>query len=577
MMNFKGAPVSKGIAIGSAFVYAPFKPNIEEHFLGGIEEAAEHNDRLNEVLRQAGEELTGLRDKIADKDTDKAGIFDAHLEILFDVAIVEEILELINKQNYAGEYAVETVYSNYYRLFNEMDDELMRERCADFKDVKVRILRLWLGATNKNLSDLETPSIIFAHDLLPSDTATLDREKVLGIVTEIGGNTSHSAILARSYEIPALLGVKGVTGAVESGETVIVDAVDGVLILEPSETELAGYIKKQEEYQQSLRAIKAYRSVDPVTADGNRIAVCLNIGSVSDEDLAYAAYTDGVGLFRSEFLFMTGKELPGENQQFQVYKKAAEVYGERQVILRTLDIGGDKSLECMELPKEDNPFLGCRALRLCFQKPLIFKTQLKAALRASVYGNLALMFPMVSSMDDLHKAKSFLEECKQELDRDNIAYNKNIPIGIMIEIPSIALLAGQVVREVDFASIGTNDLCQYLLAVDRLNQDVAAYYQSYHPAMFKLINSVSAVFQQAGKPLSICGEMGGDPLAVMAFIGMGIRKFSMTASSIPVIKRVITLLSVTDARQLTEAVAEMNTAHEVEEYLKKYYTNLLSK
>jgi phosphotransferase system enzyme I (PtsI) len=271
---------------------------------------------------------------------------------------------------------------------------------------------------------------------------------------------------------------------------------------------------------------------------------------------------------------MAGKELPGENQQFQVYKKAAEAYGERQVILRTLDIGGDKSLECMELPQEDNPFLGCRALRLCFQKTDIFKTQLKAALRASAFGNLALMFPMVSSMDDLRKAKGFLEECKQDLDRKGIAYNKNISIGIMIETPSIALLADHVVREVDFASLGTNDLCQYLLAVDRLNQDVAVYYQRYHPAMFRLINSVSLSFRQAGKTLSVCGEMGGDPLAVITFIGMGIKKFSMAASNIPAAKRAITLLSIAEARRLAETVIEMDTAREVEKYLEDFYIKL---
>jgi phosphotransferase system enzyme I (PtsI) len=571
---FKGIPVSGGIAIGKAFVYTPFKPKIGERFIAP-EEAPGHISRFNETLRKARLELIALQEKLAGEDPDKAGIFEAHEDILTDIALVDEILELINDKHYAGESAIEAVYEKYEKMFGEMDDDLMRERRADFNDVKTRLLGLWLGSDRKNLSDLEEPSIIFAHDLFPSDTATLDRNKALAIVTETGGNTSHSAIIARSYEIPAVLGASGVMEAAKDGLTVVVDALEGIVILEPGADEFTCYREKQEAYSRDREDILTYLGVEPVTTDGLRIEVCLNLGSVSDEDLAAAEFTDGVGLFRSEFLFMSGKELPAENQQFQVYKKAVETYGSRQVILRTLDIGGDKKFESMELPEEDNPFLGCRALRLCFEKTDVFKTQLRAALRASAFGNLALMFPMVGSMEDLYRAKAFLEECRVELRKEKIAFNEKMPVGIMIEIPAIALMPDLVAAEVDFASIGTNDLCQYLMAVDRLNPDVARYYQNYHPAMFWLINHVAEAFIKAGKPLSICGEMGGDPVALIPFIAMGIKKFSMSVSGVAPVKRLITRLALKEAGHALDTLKMMNTAPEIEGYLKSFLERLL--
>jgi phosphotransferase system enzyme I (PtsI) len=572
-MVFKGIPVSEGIAIGKAFVYAPFKPKIGERFITP-EEIPAHTNRFNETLKKARAELTALQEKLAE-DPDKAGIFEAHEDILTDIAIVDEILELINDKRYAGESAIEAVYEKYEKMFAEMDDDLMKERCADFNDIKTRLLRLWIGAAGKNLSEMEEPSIIFARDLFPSDTATLDRNKALAIVTETGGNTSHSAIIARSYGIPAVLGVGGVMGAAADGIIAVADAVEGLVVLRPDAAEFTRYREKQDAYSRAREETLKYLGVSPVTADGLRIEVCLNLGSVSDEDLAAAEFTDGVGLFRSEFLFMSGKELPAENQQFRVYKKAVEAYGSRQVILRTLDIGGDKKFESMDLPEEDNPFLGCRALRLCFEKADVFKTQLRAALRASAFGNLALMFPMVGSMEDLYRAKAFLEECRVELRKEGIAFNEKMPVGIMIEIPAIALMADLVAAEVDFASIGTNDLCQYLMAVDRLNPDVAMYYQNYHPAMFWLINHVAEAFTRAGKPLSICGEMGGDPAALIPFIAMGIKKFSMSVSCVAPVKRLVTRLTTEEAGHVLGKLQMMNTAPEIEGYLKDSLKRLL--
>lgn len=566
-MVFKGLPVSKGIVLGKAFVYTPFKAKIGKHNICA-DEKADHCSRFSEVAKQAAEEIKKLQEKMSGQAPDKVGIFEAHEDILCDETIVDEILNLINEEAYNGEYAVDTVYEKYAQIFSEMDDDIMRERCADFRDVKNRILRIWAGQKEKNLSHLDHPVVVFAHDLLPSDTATLNRKNVLAIVTETGGNTSHSAIIARSYEIPALLGIAGVMASIQNNTAVIVDAIDGVLILHPSEKEIIEYEEKKTAYLRTIEELQAFRSVEPVMADGTRIDVFLNIGSVNNEELEASAYTDGVGLFRSEFLFMQGKDLPSENQQYHAYKKAVEIYGERQVILRTLDIGGDKTLESMHLPKEDNPFLGCRALRLCFLKTDVFKTQLRAALRASAHGNLALMFPMVGSIEDIKKAKLYMEECKQDLRKEGHLFNEKMPVGIMIEIPSIAVIADLVVKEIDFASIGTNDLCQYLMAVDRLNPNVAMYYQSYNPAMFKLIHQISRAFEKEGKSLSICGEMGGDPMAVMAFIGMGIKKFSMTGYNVPAVKRVIGKLTMSKTYELVSKLHSLAMASEIEELLK---------
>lgn len=567
-MKMQGAAVSKGVAVGKAFVFTPFKPDITERLIGESD-VVFNLSRYDNALAEAGQELTELSDRMAVEDEGKSGIFKAHTDILNDVAICAEIRDLIQKDLYAPEFAIETVYEKFIGILSEMDDDIIRERCADLKDVKCRVLRILMGVENKNLSEINEDAIVFAHDLFPSDTATMNRNKVLAIVTEIGGNTSHSAIIARSYEIPAILGVAGVMGQVKDGDPVIVDALSGEIILNPSQNEADAFTAKRNTYLHQINELKKYQSVEPVTLDGQRIDVCLNIGSVNDDEMKPSAFTDGVGLFRSEFLFMSGKELPSENQQFAVYKKAAETYAERQVILRTLDIGGDKQLECMELPAEDNPFLGCRALRLCFQKEDLFKTQLRAALRASSYGNLAIMFPMVGSLEDFRRAKAILEECKKELDTAAVPYNHDIKVGVMIEIPAIALMADLIADEVDFASVGTNDLCQYLMAVDRLNPEVAIYYESYHPAMFKLISFAAEAFQKAGKTLSICGEMAGDPRAALVFLGMGIKKLSMVTSSIAAIKKMIVNTDMKDAQKAACDVKKMHTAGEIKNYLRE--------
>jgi len=568
-MQYKGNPVSKGIAIGDVYLYKPVTPEISEKTI--------NNDAVEETVKQyydlrdkAQTELLSIRNDLESSgEPDKAKIFAAQETMLLDVAMNAGIEELIREDLLSPECAVQKTYSKFARLLSKSKDEQIRERVADLKDLETRLYRIWFDVNVQDLSSLDKDVVIVAHDLLPSDTARIDRSKILAIVTETGGDTSHTAIIARSYEIPALLGVDKIMEKIADGETVIVDAVTGELHSSPDSSMLEKYGKKREEYKEYSREVKKYLGTEPVTIDGVRIEVHLNIGSADPTELAGSLYTDGVGLFRTEFMYMSGPALPTEEEQFRVYRKAAIEFGERPVILRTLDIGGDKHIEGLKIPIEDNPFLGMRGLRLCFENPSVFKTQIRAVLRAAKYGNLWLMLPMVGSLDDIRKAKAIVKEVKNELSREGIEYKPDVPLGIMIEIPAIAVIADIVVGEVDFASIGTNDLCQYLTAVDRLNPKVTEYYQSYHPAMFRLIGQAASAFNAAGKSISVCGEMGGEPMAAAVFIGLGIKKLSMGLSSVPEIKKLIANLTLSKAKTLAGRVIGCTTADDVELYIKE--------
>ncbi len=573
-MEVKGNPVSPGIAIGESYIYKPFSPVINKSLIAETE-IAPNLIRYNAAKDSAAAELNDIVTRMEKDDPEKAKIFVAHQDILSDVALEEEIQDLVNNEHLSADYAVFKVYEKFIVMFGELSDEMFRERAADLKDVRNRLLRCWAGIPENNLATLDKPYIIVAEDLFPSDTATLDREKVLAILTEMGGPTSHSAIIARSYEIPAVLGVPGLMTTIKNGKTIVVDAITGRILLDPSQDDICTYAEKRNDYLTRAQETKRYLDVKPMTADGVSVEVHLNIGSASEQELAGSQYTDGVGLFRTEIFYMETPQLPTEDAQFDAYKKVLSRYGERPITLRTLDIGGDKKLDCLELPVEENPFLGNRALRLCFSNPDIFKTQLRAALRASVYGNLWIMLPMVASLDDIRHAKAYVEEAKAELNAQGIPYNPNYKLGIMVEIPSIALIADLAAKEVDFASIGSNDLCQYMTAVDRLNPVVAKYYQTYHPAMFRLIGYVVEQFKLAGKPVSICGEMGGDPLSAAVLVGLGMRKLSMGFASVAPIKKMLAGLTIEKAQCLAKHVVTLPTAADVESYLREELKDLL--
>lgn len=575
MMEYKGNPVSEGVAVGKAYLYQPYVPQVTE---GEIPEdqAPAAIARYKELLEGAKAELTAIRQRLeASGDGDKAKIFTAHQDILFDVAMDEEIQDKITYDLMTPEWAIHKVYEKFIKILGKAKDDLIRERVADMRDVKNRLLRVAAGVPEKNLAALGEPVIVVAHDLLPSDTATLDRKNVLAIVTEIGGATSHSAIIARSYEIPALLGVEGAMTALAHGQEVAVDAVDGLLIADPDAAVKEKFAQKREAFLKRREEEKKFLMVEPRMADGTLLPVHLNVGSAGDQELAAEKFTDGVGLFRTEFIYMGKEQLPTEDEQYEIYKKILTTFGGRPVTLRTLDIGGDKKLQCMELPVEENPFLGNRALRLCFSMPEVFLTQLRAALRASVHGNLWIMFPMVGSMDDIRKAKEYVQKAKEQLDARGIPYSPDVKLGIMVEIPSIALVADMAAKEVDFASIGTNDLTQYSTAVDRMNPALREYYQSYHPALFRLIGYVVESFAKEGKPVSVCGEMGGDPCAAAVLVGLGMSKLSMGSASVARIKKMLSGLTMAKAREMADKARSLSTNGEVESYLKAELAALL--
>ena len=563
-MVLRGNGVSKGVAIGEIFLYQPFIPQTTEaHYSGDPKQYLEQYEAL---CLQARVELQAIRERMMQTDAEKAAIFSAQMEILCDEVMDEEIRDGIQYDTWMPDWAVETVYSRYERRLQKAGDPLIRERAADLKDVKNRLLRIWCGVPPQSLAQLEKPVIIAAHDLLPSDTAVMERDHVLGIVTESGGTTSHSAIIARSYGIPAVLGIPNLLPRLTNGEKVILDAVDGVLITRPDGKQEKEMRIKQKEYEIHAARIQKYLHRDPLTADGERIEIGLNIGSARPEDLEGSSVTDFVGLFRTEFLYMDNDHLPTEEEQIIQYQKALLEYAPRPVVLRTLDIGGDKTLPYFPLPQEQNPFLGKRALRLCFDSPELFRTQLRAALRASVAGQLWIMLPMVSSIEEIKRAKALLEQAKQELRQEKLPFDEGVKLGIMIEIPAVAVIADLIAPEVDFASIGTNDLCQYLMAVDRMNPEVTSYYQSYHPALFRLIGYVVERFKQAGKPICICGELGGDPLAAPVLVGLGMRKLSMSLSSVAAVKRALAGFTVKQMEEMARAVENM-TDGQAREYL----------
>lgn len=565
-MGLNGIAVSGGIAIGKVKKYIPCHIEVTQTHIEEKDIAAEL-EKYKSAKAKALVEIEKLKNNAQSIGEDRLKIFDAHADILDDEEINEQVEEMIKDQHSDVLWAIQTVYTQYAEILAAMENELIRERAADMEDVKLRLLRIMQGQADVNLSMLEQPCVIVCNDLLPSDTVSLDRKNTLGILAQKGGVTSHSAILARTMGIPAVLGVPNVLSMLRDGQDVILDGSTGKVIIDPTSDMTQEYMAAAEKYLQEKNIADTFLEQSCMTRDGVKIEIGLNVGDVSNESLTYIDYADFVGLFRTEFLFMNAADFPTEEEQFSAYKKILCAAKGKAVTLRTLDIGGDKTLSYFNLPKEENPFLGQRALRLCFANPELFKTQLRAALRASVFGKLNLMLPMVGSIDDIINAKEIIEQVKQELDQQNLPYSNDFKIGAMIEIPSIALIADLLAEEVDFASIGTNDLCQYLTAVDRTNASVSEYYQDFHPAMFRTIRYTATAFAKANKQLSVCGELGGNPLAVPLLVGLGLRKLSMGKAALAQAKYVISRYSMNELEKLANDVLLMKTADEIKNML----------
>ncbi|HLQ96838.1 MAG TPA: phosphoenolpyruvate--protein phosphotransferase [Pseudogracilibacillus sp.] len=528
--QLKGISASNGYAIGRA--YELVEPDLSFETLTINKPEAEVK-RFDQALEKAKNELQLIRDKVAkEQDEENAKIFDAHLLVLEDPELVGAIENQINNKSINAEAALVENTDSFITIFEQMDNEYMRERAADIKDVRKRILSHLLEKPLPDISLVQEPTIIVAEDLTPSDTAQINKEFIKGFITDVGGRTSHSAIMARSLEIPAIVGVQTAVATIEHGEEVLIDGIEGDIFVQPSEDTKQKYKYLQKEYDKKLAEWALLKNEPSITVDEHQVELGANIGSYQDMDLVLKHGAEAIGLYRTEFLYMENNDFPTEEEQFEAYKSVLEAMENKPVVIRTLDIGGDKKLDYWDLPDEMNPFLGLRAVRLALQNKDVFRTQLRALLRASVYGNLKIMFPMIATLEEFREAEGLLLEEKENLLNEGVEVATDIEVGIMVEIPSTAILAEQFAKEVDFFSIGTNDLIQYTFAADRMNQNVSYLYQPLHPAILNLVKMVIDASHKEGKWTGMCGEMAGEPTAVPLLLGLGLDEFSMSPSSI---------------------------------------------
>lgn len=561
MTFLHGIAASNGIAIAKA--YRLVEPDLSFNKIT-IEDATAEVDRFRKAIEKSKAELEAIRDQAkVDLGADKAAIFEAHLLVLSDPELNAPIEAKILSEKENAESALEETADMFIMMFEQMDNEYMKERAADIRDVKKRVLAHLLGVELVTPSMISEEVIIVAEDLTPSDTAQLNRKFVLGFTTNIGGRTSHSAIMARSMEIPAVVGTKNATVEISNGDLVIVDGLKGEVHINPTPELVEEYRKIHEEYEVQKSEWAKLVNEPTVTMDDHHVELVANIGTPKDLKGVLENGGEGVGLYRTEFLYMGREQLPTEEEQFESYKAVLVGLKGKPVVVRTLDIGGDKELPYLDLPKEMNPFLGVRAIRLCLEEQEIFRTQLRALLRASSYGNLKIMFPMIATLDEFRAAKGILEEERQKLLAEGQNVAERIEIGIMVEIPSTAILADQFAKEVDFFSIGTNDLIQYTMAADRMNQRVSYLYQPYSPSILRLVKMVIDASHVEGKWTGMCGEMAGDETAIPVLLGLGLDEFSMSATSILKARALIRKLKKSDMEKLAQEVINMQTTSQV--------------
>lgn len=569
-MQLKGIAAASGYAIGPAFIMQEQAQDVERKVIDASQVEAEVS-RLQHAVNQAMAELEKIKDDTAAKlGEHHAEIFATHILVLQDEEFVGQALEKVRSESVNAEYALHEVAQQLIDIFISMDSEYMRERAADFRDVSKRVLAALSGEKSASLNDFESPVVLFAHDLTPSDTAQLDRSKVAGFATNIGGRTSHSAIMARSMEIPAVVGLKNGTETVNNGDMIILDGARGLIIVHPDQDTIAAYEEKKQKFEKRQEEMKLYKDKPTVTADGKHVELVANIGNPEDALGARNNGAEGVGLFRTEFLYMGRDNFPTEEEQYQAYTTVAETLGkEKPVVIRTLDIGGDKELPYLELPHEMNPFLGYRAIRICLDQVDLFKTQLRAILRASVHGNIKMMYPMIATLAELRQANAILDETKAELDKEGIAYNKDMEVGMMVEIPAAAIIADQLAKEVDFFSIGTNDLVQYTMAADRMNEKVSHLTQPFNPAVLRLIRMVIDAAHKEGKWAGMCGEMAGNLTAIPILLGLGLDEFSMSASSVLPARVLLSRLSREDMQDIAAQALMMEHEDEIQRFVQE--------
>jgi phosphotransferase system enzyme I (PtsI) len=566
----KGLGVSQGIGIGKAFIVEKKSVDISVNYTDDTDnEVRRFYDALETCKKEIEEIYIKTLNNIGEKE---AMIFKSHEMILEDEMFISEVETKITCEKVNAEFAVNETANSYVKMFESINDDYLRERAYDIRDIMDRVLRTLMGFTATDFSKMNDESVIVVKDLTPSDTARLDRNKVSGMITEMGGKTSHAAIMARILGIPTVVGIEGIVDKVRSNDIIICDGKSGKVIINPNEKQKKYYLDKREKELDIIKQLKKQIGLPTVTKDGFLVNLSSNISSPKDVDSALENDAEGIGLFRSEFLFMNRSCQPTEDEQFNEYKEVLVNMKQKPVIIRTMDIGGDKDISYMDIPKENNPFLGYRAIRVCLVDTEMFKTQLKAILRASVYGNVKIMFPMISTVQELKDAKKIYEKAKNELRQNKIPFKDDIEIGIMIEIPSAAIISDLLAKEVDFFSIGTNDLIQYTMAVDRMNLKLSHLYSQYHPALLRLVKSIITNAHDAGIWVGMCGEAAGDPKLIPVFVGMGLDEFSMNSPSILRSRYIIRDLNKKDMEQIADKVLNIETAMEVEKYLSNVFS-----
>ncbi|WP_261921152.1 phosphoenolpyruvate--protein phosphotransferase [Staphylococcus aureus] len=565
----KGIAASDGVAIAKAYLLV--EPDLTFDKNEKVTDVEGEVAKFNSAIEASKVELTKIRNNAeVQLGADKAAIFDAHLLVLDDPELIQPIQDKIKNENANAATALTDVTTQFVTIFESMDNEYMKERAADIRDVSKRVLSHILGVELPNPSMIDESVVIVGNDLTPSDTAQLNKEFVQGFATNIGGRTSHSAIMSRSLEIPAIVGTKSITQEVKQGDMIIVDGLNGDVIVNPTEDELIAYQDKRERYFADKKELQKLRDADTVTVDGVHAELAANIGTPNDLPGVIENGAQGIGLYRTEFLYMGRDQMPTEEEQFEAYKEVLEAMDGKRVVVRTLDIGGDKELSYLNLPEEMNPFLGYRAIRLCLAQQDIFRPQLRALLRASVYGKLNIMFPMVATSNEFREAKAILLEEKENLKNEGHDISDDIELGIMVEIPATAALADVFAKEVDFFSIGTNDLIQYTLAADRMSERVSYLYQPYNPSILRLVKQVIEASHKEGKWTGMCGEMAGDETAIPLLLGLGLDEFSMSATSILKARRQINGLSKNEMTELANRAVDCATQEEVIELVNNY-------
>ena len=567
---YKGTGASPGIALGKALVIEHSELVIEKKTIENIDEEIQ---KLESAVKVSKEELTKVKEKaLAELGEHEAEIFEAHLLVLEDPELIGSAISKIRDEKVNADYALNEIKEMFVAMFESMDNEYMRERAADIKDVTNRVLRHILGIKVVDLAELDEEVVLIAHDLTPSDTATMNKNMVLGFLTDIGGRTSHTAIMARTLEIAAVVGLNDITKKVKDGDYIVFNGDTGEVIVNPDEETKAKYASLKEEFEEYRKSLELLKGQASITTDGRHVELAGNIGSPNDVEGLIKNDAEGVGLYRTEFLYMDKEDsFPTEEEQYEAYKAVLEGMNNKPIVIRTLDIGGDKELPYFEMEAEMNPFLGYRAIRLCLDRKDIFKTQLRALYRASVHGKLRIMFPMISSLEELLDAKEVIKEVLKELDAENIAYSNDVEVGMMIEIPSAAVISDVLAKHVDFFSIGTNDLIQYTCAVDRMNQKISHLYNQFNPAVLRLIKMVIDNAHKEGKWVGMCGESAGDQRMIPILLGFGLDEFSMSPISILPARKLINSVSFEDMKKFSEEILALGTAEEIKNHVEKTF------